>query len=284
MNLVRGLAPAAWLGVAGLLGFACQAEEERPPPQTCLGVQCFMHGNPGAKPGDGSGGSAGGSDGDGGEAPSVTLSGVVGHLLDDEFAYYELYEGEVDLRAESSDSGSERGVWRGSEPFTIRGVRQAPFTWLYGEPRVSSLGALPTLKLIRTDEPNSDGVVFLEEGNAFILVRESIIEQIFGVLSSPITLDSRKGQVVLQLLTASGAGASGIQVTAPKADVVIYAVNGSFSEIPEETDSTGLVLLANVDGDSWPGELVEVGFQGDRSTAFDVRVITGAVTYAQIAP
>lgn len=283
MSRTRGFG-SAWLG-AGVLVFACATNGERDDPVTCLGESCYMPGHVGSTPGDGNGdGNSGG--GEGGESGAVTLSGVVGLLSDDEFHDADLFVDAVDLRAESHDGSKASAVWTGSasDPFEIEGVKQSRATWVYGAPRGSGNDALPTLEPMRTDEPASNGVVKAED--PFVLARASVLDQIFDVLSTPITRDSSKAQLVLKLVTDDDPprGAEGVRVTAPKAEVVIYAVNGSFSEIPEETDSTGLVLLANVDASSWPGAIVDVSLEGDRSSAVDVRAITGAVTIVSVAP
>jgi hypothetical protein len=289
VNRRRALVFAAGLyAAAGGGSFGCAKEEERPPPETCLGANCgHPPGNVGSIPG--SGGSSGGTDNDGGEAgdpAGVTLTGTVALLLDDEFVRADPFPEPVDLRAESADGSNATGLWTGnvSDPFSIENVQHARATWVYGVPRGSGSDALPTLEPMRTDEPDADGVVESEE--PFVLARESVLEQIYGVLSTPIDIDPTKAQIVLKLYTDDDPprGAEGIRVTAPQAGVVIYAINGAFSEIPTETDSTGLVVLANAAGSSWPGALIDVSFSGEQMSAVEVRAITGAVTIASVVP
>jgi hypothetical protein len=277
-----------WMAAALVAWSACKASEERPRPRTslCGGPGCLPP-HIGSKPPPASGGSAGADGGEsGGEAGAgseVTLSGVVA-LLSEDWETADLFPDAVDLRAESPRATSVVGVWSGSvsDPFLIEGVLSAPAVWVHGRPRGGS-DALPTLEPMRSEDPDGDGLVVSDQ--PFVLVRSSVIDEIFSLASSPVLPDEAKAQVVLRLVSGGAQnGLAGVEVTAPQAEFVMYGVNGTFSDIPDETDASGLVMLGNVTASPWPGRSLSVSFSGARSSSVELPVITGSVTFVPVTP
>jgi hypothetical protein len=259
---------------AALVGWsACAEKQDRPPPYTsqCDGVGCLP-------PHVGNAGEAG-------EGSEVTLSGVVGLLADDQFDVADTFPETVDLRAESPRAASVVGVWTGSvsDPFLIEGVLSAPAIWVHGKPRAGGSDALPTLEPMRTNNPDENGIVYSE--SPFVLVRASVIDEVFTLASTPVLPDATRAHVVLQLVSGSAQnGLAGVTVTAPQAELVMYGVNGTFSDIPEETDGSGLVVLGNIPASTWPGRTLAISFSGSRTSSVELPVMTGSVTIVPIEP
>lgn len=266
----------------------CSDDEERARPDTSTCTRnCYTPPVGWMMPsgGDGGTGGGGGTAGLGGREEGVTLTGLVGLLSDDDFELADPFGESVELRAPAANGVSVTGLWNGnvSEPFVLEDVKSEPLLWVHGEPQTSGNDALPTLEPMATDMPDEDGVV--NSDVPFVLVRASVIDQIFSVLASPIERDQSQGQVVLQVVGGTPpTGLAGVTVSAPAAGLVIYAINSSFSEIPTETDSSGLVVLANVPSSAWPGTLVDVAFTGAAVSATELRVVNRSVTLVTVEP
>jgi hypothetical protein len=278
----RTLAGAAF---ASLVGAAALAACEQPPerdPVICVG-RCGFPGEEGG--GIPQGGRSGGDGNEGGEAGAsdgVMLTSQVLLLNDLDFRNGGPFTDSAEIRVEKAGGGAVTGTWNGSDPFRIANVLEGRAVWALGTPTAAlNNDALPTLEPVRTDNPNSEGLV---EADPFALVRASTMQNIYDLLTLPITLDSSRAQVVLRVVNGSGVGLPGVRVTAPSAEVVIYAASGAFSEAETQTDATGLVVLANAPASPWPGSLASVSFAGAETGAAELRVIAGAVTLVSVRP
>jgi hypothetical protein len=261
---------------------ACNEPTEREP-VVCVG-RCGFPGDEGSGlPQGGRGG--GGDDNEGGEAgdsDGVTLTSNVLLLNDLDFRNGGPFTDSAEIRIQKAGGGTVTGSWNGNEPFRIQNVQEGRAVWALGTPAAAlNHDALPTLEPVRTDNPNSEGVV---EADPFALVRASTMENIYDLLTLPITLDSARAQVVLRVVNGAGVGIPGVRVTAPSAGVVIYAASGAFSDAETQTDVTGLVVLANAPAGAWPGSLLSVSFAGTETGAAELRAIAGAVTVVSVRP
>jgi hypothetical protein len=280
----RTLAPltlAFAVGGAVLLA-GCNEPTEREP-VVCVGKCGFPGDEGGGLPQGGRGGDGDGNQGgEAGESDGVTLTSQVLLLNDLDFRNGGPFTESAEIRIQKAGGGAVTGTWNGSEPFRIQNVLEGRAVWALGTP-VAALNqdALPTLEPVRTDNPNSEGVV---EADPFALVRASTMETIYDLLTVPITLDPSRAQVVLRVVNESGAGIAGVRVTAPSAGVVIYAASGAFSDAETQTDLTGLVVLANAPAGAWPGSLLSVSFAGAETGAAELRAIAGAVTVVSVRP
>jgi hypothetical protein len=267
----RSLLPFLALG----FGASCGEQVEKPPPVTCSGRGCGgpIHRPPvtHVPPGDGEGG-AGGSPSGGDEA--VRLLGDV-LLLDDipALAASRFVE-PAELRIEGR-SGDVTGRYLGTDPFSLDGVASAQTTWAQVTPGPGD--ALLTLSPVDTSRPNDAG----EVETSLTVVRESELDRAFSVISSPVSRNPGAAQLVL-VVQRGGRGASGASVIARAAEAVIYVDNGGFSDIVTTTDGSGIVVLANVPADSWPGSGVTVTLTGTVTGIWDLRVVRGGVTFAGI--
>jgi hypothetical protein len=158
-------------------------------------------------------------------------------------------------------------------------VKRSDVVWLLATP--PDLGpALPTLGPLDTTQPNTEGVVTAD----LVVIGRDIIDTILGLLTVPTERDASRGMILLRVTDERGAPLEGVTAIAPNAEVVVYGDGGTFSDASTETDSSGLVLLANVPAGSWPGSLVGVTFAGALEGGIDVRSVTGAVTFERVAP
>jgi hypothetical protein len=263
------------LAATALLGailFACGERAEKPRPYTCAGkcspTDPIVVGQPGPPGGTGGTGGGGGGGAPGEDGP-VRLVGEVRSL--DSLVPFAgtVYRDPVELLVEGED-GDVRGSWTGADTtFSLDGVRRAGVVWARATPL--RLDALPTLQPLDTRFSDDLGVV----SRPLTVVRTVPIDLAFNVLTLPIERDENLAQVVL-VATNDSVPAEGIQVRATGV-VVIYAENGGFSDTVTSTDRTGIVLLANV-----PGSGVTVELSGAVVGRWDVRLLPGGVTVAQV--
>jgi len=230
----------------------------------------------------------GGSGGGGGEAASgsgatdgeaVTLTGQVLLLDDVDFDSGPLFPDPTAIRVEGQSGASVVGSWDGVEPFSIDDVAGGPEVWLLSTPPMNGF-ALPTLVPLDTTMPNMAGVVTANVP----VVSQDVIDTVLSLLSVPVFRNEEAAQIVLLIEDSDGAPLAGVTVTARAAEVVAYGASGSFSDIATETDSSGLVLVANVPATTWPGSLVGVTLSGTLDRGADVRVVSGGVTRGEIGP
>lgn len=271
------------LGVAALLVLvalapACSQPAERTP-ATCEGCGAFTGGVGVPGSGGSSAGSGGGKAGAAGAASAVRLTGNV--ILLDDFALKTgpSFDDPAELRAQKQGGGSVTGTYTGLEPFVLDDVLSDPLVWVSITPGPSSV-ALPTLVPVNTTRPAADGSVTQNLG----IVSSLLIDTILDILTVPVFRDPSKGILVLEVRESDGTPLSGVTVTAPTAETIVYGAGGTFTDDATETDNSGLVLLVNVPASAWPGTLIGVTFTGALEGGADVRSLTGAVTFEGITP
>jgi len=256
---------------------ACADPPDRTP-ATCVDCGFSVGSGVGIPSSGGSGGEgAGGSGATAGEA--VTLTGDV--LLLDDFAFESgpLFPELTAIRVEGESGASVVGSWNGVDPFLIENVQFGAEVWLLATPPPNGLG-LPTLGPLDTSEPNIEGVVTADVA----VVSQGVIDTIFALLTVPVMRNEEQAVVLLGITDSDGDPLAGVTVTAREAEVVVYGANGTFSDLPTATDSSGLLVLGNVPASNWPGSLVAVTFSGELEGGVNVPVVTGGVTYELIRP
>lgn len=267
------------------LALSCHSSSERPAPPTCVG-DCGLDPGLGAGMSPGGGGAEGEGEGgsDGGTSKGVLLTGTVLVLNDDvNFVVTGAYTGITDLKAEGADGRTVTGQWNGSEPFSLVNVLKAAPLWVLATPRnLTADDVLPVLEPVQTGKPDSQGTVTAD----LLLVHATSIEHLFDLASVPFTNDSTKAQIILRLVDKTSTGndpppLAGIGVSAT-AEATLYGASGGFSSVATVTDTTGVVMLANVGGGAYPGALVHVEFSGARTGGTNVRAVSGAVTLTTI--
>ncbi|HEX6273840.1 MAG TPA: hypothetical protein VFZ53_12415, partial [Polyangiaceae bacterium] len=251
----------------------CAQPSEKGPPITCSGRRCGpIHIPPvtHVPPGDGEGGAGGSSS----EDEAVRLLGDVVLLDDIPGLTASRFVESADVRVEGM-SGDVTGRYLGADAFAIDGVARGQTTWAQVGPAPGD--ALLTLQPVDTSRPNDAD----EVETTLTVVRESELARAFSVIASPVTQNPGAAQLVL-VVHKENRGASGVGVIARAAEAVIYVDNGSFSDIVETTDESGIVVLANVPADTWPGSGVTVTLVGTVNGIWDLRVVRGGVTFAGI--
>lgn len=266
-SVTRG---AAALFLSGVALAACGQQGKKPDPITCAG-RCAPS-TPGTvghvggpAPDAGAGGESGGDD------SPVRLEGEV-RILNDITALASSTFTDTAAIIVEGDPTAVLGQWNGIDTFSIDGVKNAPAVWAQVTP--SGGDALRTLAPIDTHLPNPSGVV----STVLTVVRASELDAAYGVLSMPLSRDSSKAQAILAV-----SGGAGIRVLAPGAEAVVYAQNGTFSDDATSTDTSGLVLVANIPSVPWPGSTVSVTLtDGTTTSRWDVKVVTDGVTLAGV--
>jgi hypothetical protein len=259
--------------VALAAGASCSEQAEKPPPVTCSGRRCGpIHIPPvtHVPPGDGEGGAGGSPSSD----DAVRLLGDVVLLDDIAGLTASDFVEPADLRVEGR-SGDVTGRYLGTDGFDLDGVASTRTTWAEVAPGPGD--ALLTLQPVDTSRPNDAN----EVRTTLTVVRESELDRAFSVISSPLARNPGAAQLVL-VVQKGDRGASGVGVLARAAEAVIYVDNGGFSDIVTTTDGSGIVVLANVPADSWPGSGVTVTLTGAVTGIWDLRVVRGGVTFAGI--
>ena len=255
------------------LFLACEEQKEEPPPITCQG-RCGLVEPPvigGAPtPGDdaGAGGDSGGTD------EPVRLTGDVLFLHDLSGLGASVLSEPAELLVEGS-MRDVMGRFNGIDPFSLDGVQRATTTWALATPGPG--GALATLQPVNTSQPNDDGVV----DTSLTVMSESEIDTAYAVISMPIARDVTRAQAVL-VVRKDKRPVADVRVTTGSTETVIYADSGGFSDTVTATDPTGIVLLANLSASAWPGSGVTVTLTGAVVGRWDLRVVSGAVTFAGV--
>ena len=252
----------------------CTPQAEKPDPITCRG-RCAPINPPiiGHVSGPGGGGS-GGAGGDSGSDEAVRLLGTVVLLNDITALAASPLTEPADLLVEGR-SGDVNGRYDGNDLFSLDGVQRAPTTWAQVTPGPGD--TLRTLQPIDTSRPNEAD----ELSTTLTVVRASELDRAFSVISLPVVPNPSAGQAVL-VVQKDGKPAAGVRVFAPAAEVVIYVDNGGFSDTVTATDGSGIVVLANVPATSWPGTGVPVTLSEAVKGRWDVRVVSGGVTFGGI--
>jgi hypothetical protein len=249
-----------------------------PDPAVCEG-DCGSGALVGSGFGNGGSGGSGGSSGNGSSSP-VELSGTVLRLNDlgfnaAGFSQAEPYRDPAKVTLEGASSTTVSVDYNGFDPFLLSGVRRGPEVWALVEPNDASADAMPTLQPVFTADAPSSAALELD----LAVLRATTLDAAYSVLTNPVVREPSRAHAVLLFLDANEPIA-GVTVSAPNAERVIYAADGTYTDDEIETDETGLVLLSNVPAGSWPGGALQVTVSGAAVGSFATRVVADAVTVA----
>lgn len=269
-------------GAGALL--CCREDPEHPPlaPPCPPGDSCIdprpnpVPGRGGSDAGIGEGG-AGGHDseaGAGGAAEPRELTGTVRELVDDRFRASSAFSSRATIELEGRNGGLIRATYNGSSPFRLSGFHEEDPLWVRVTPDANR-GVLPTLHPILLEDVGTEAI-------QFGLVRAETIDLIFAVSQDPEGPLEGHAQVVLWFRSGSGQGRPGVTVSLPEADFASYARGGTWSSVEAETDTTGLVLLANVSAPRFPGSTERIALGGTASGYIQVRVAADSVSLVEI--
>ncbi len=200
---------------------------------------------------------------------SVSLAGSVSLLASDDFVTAQPFSGTADITAEAPGGGDASATYNG-QGFSIDGVRVGPSVWFSVTPTSNTGDALPTLEPWDT---TSTGPVALR------LVRSSVIDQIFNVVTVPPQRDATRGQVVLHFVDASGNALGGVGITQSPGTGVIYDAGGTWSDTAAGTGATGFAIVVN----AVPGYRQRIDLDtGSKLVYIQVQVAPGSVTLTDV--
>jgi hypothetical protein len=187
----------------------------------------------------------------------------------DDFEITAPYASGATLKGERIGGGSSDATWTGSGTVTLDRLVSGAFVLL--SPTDSTQDALPTVLRL----PGSVEAEPVE----LPLVRATVLDGIFALPTVPIEPISGRAQVVFQLGDSeTHQPLAGATLTAPGAEVVLYADGGTWSDATTETDPTGLVLIANAPAAAWPGRLATLTVSGSVLGSVPYRAVADAVS------
>lgn len=261
----------ALLAVGALTG-ACSDDDDRPPVRpACTGDDCGGPAAPGT-PGSGGTTGAGGTDsgGAGGE-DRVTLAGSIVQYTETQFVQVTGFAGPGTLEVHG-DAGllTEGSFTQGS--FTLPEIDATPVVWALARPDSEAIhfptwSALPATASTQLTVP---------------LLPRSLVEEVMNALAVPAIPAQGTAQVLLRILDANQAPVEGVVVAAPAAQLVLYAAQGTWSDVENQTDLTGLVLLGNVAASAPPGNDLQLTLSGAASGSALVRVANDTATVVDL--
>lgn len=199
----------------------------------------------------------------------VSLGGSVYLLSSDDFATAQAFTGTAQIRAEAAGGGDTSASYNG-QSFSIDDVLVGPSVWFSVTPTSNTGDALPTVEPWDT---TSAGSVALR------LVRGSVIDQIFNVVTVPPQRDATRGQVVLHFVDSSGNGLPGVGITQSPGDSVIYDAGGTWTDTAAGTGAAGFAVVVN----AVPGFRQRIDLDtGSKLVYIEVQVAAGAVTLTDV--
>lgn len=234
------LRAALWASFAfvagGAIAFGCQKVDERP---AYIDTQCEA----GAKCGEPSpvGVGNGGSSGGGGDAEAdasggVEISGSVIAISSDDLTSAIPFFDPASIEVESPSGAIVSGAYDG-DSFLVSGALQSTGTWATVRPTFPG-DALPTLQPVDTTIPS---------GLQLLVLQRSVLELIYGVLTTPTAPADGSAQLVLTFLNAAtGQPLQGVSVFHDAAEVIAYDAGGSYTEEVTQTGPRGIALVVNV--------------------------------------
>ncbi len=199
----------------------------------------------------------------------VSLSGSVDLLSSDDFVTAQPFTGNADIVAEAPGGGDAKASYNG-QSFSITDALLGPSVWFSITPTSNVGDALPTLEPWDT---TTTGPAVLR------LVRASVIDQIYSVVTLPPQRDSTRGQVVLHFVDQNGNASSGVAVTQSPGDSVIYDGAGTWTDVATSTGTAGFAIVVNC----VPGfrQRIDLG-TGSKLVYIEVQVAAGSVTLTDV--
>jgi hypothetical protein len=227
-------------------------------------------------------GSAGSSSTPLSDAASGTLTGQVLLLNDDSFVRATLFAGGAVVSADGASGTPVSGVWDGADPYQLTGVAATATNWVSVKPNLVGGDPLTTYWAVPTNAVESVDLA---------LVSTATLDGIFNAVSA--IRSQNLGQIVLFLRSAgTGLALPGLHVTLPQPGYLAAyksTPGWTLDDGAVSTDSSGLVLLGNVDLANAGGTQLVTVVRPAIATSpalsagkFAVKVVQGAVTVVTV--
>ncbi len=199
----------------------------------------------------------------------VSLTGSVALLGSDDFTTSQPFTGTADIKAEAPGGGETSAVYNG-QSFSMSGVLAGASVWFSVTPTSNTGDALPTLQPWDTTSTGPAGLR---------LVRASVIDQIFSVVTLPPQRDPTRGQLVLHFVDPTGKPLAGVSVTQSPGTGVIYDAAGSWTDAATATGVAGFAIVVNAS----PGYRQRIDLDtGSNLVYIEVQAAAGSVTLTDV--
>jgi hypothetical protein len=158
-----------------------------------------------------------------------------------------------------------------SSSFTLDGVRYGKSLWFTAAPQ-GTTELLPALAALDTTTTTSVVVP---------VIPESALQAVGWVLTTPVTLDSDRAQVVLRFVDEAGMPLPDVTVSTTGAENIAYDAGSTYDDTWGATSNLGLAFLLNVDASATPSAKLVV-LSGAVSAQFAVWVQAGSATALEL--
>lgn len=251
---------------------ACSSDRDRPPVQAACGAGtgCTPVNSTGNGP-QGSAGAAGASANP--DAQAGTLAGTVVAYAGDDFTITQPFPQAATVRGYGPAGTRVTAAWTGSGEFLLSGLEPTNENWISVVPGQQVADFLTTYHPVVTEGVGRRDLA---------LVRGSVLDQVFSVLTLPIERVPTRGHAALFFKDASNQPLAGVRVQQAQAETIAYADAAWTDDTLARTSAQGLVLIGNIVADADPGSLRVVNVTGSITGAFEIRVAQNAVTVAEI--
>jgi hypothetical protein len=201
----------------------------------------------------------------------VTLTGSIVQFTETQFVQVTGFTGPGVLEVYGAAGLLTEGTFsQGS--FALPEIEAAPFVWALARPDSEAIhyptwSALPATASTQLNVP---------------LLPRALVEEVMNSLAVPAVPAQGTAQVLLRLFDQNQAPLAGATVAAPAAQLVMYAAQGTWSDVENATDLTGLVLLGNVAAGNLPGNELQLTLGGAASGSALVRVANDTATVVDL--
>ncbi|MEZ4223780.1 MAG: hypothetical protein R3B13_22720 [Polyangiaceae bacterium] len=261
-------------GCAGVLCVALFGCQEQPERAQNLGNCPADNPNCAGLPPVGGGGGSGSKDGgiaDGQAGQVGALTGTVIGVASDDFTTGAAFVETATIQADAPGTPTVSTKYDGSS-YTFD-VPIAPTVWLGVVPEVGS-AFLPTLQAVDTASFASANLLVL---------RASVIEEIYALLTVPETILPDRAHVVVRFLDAAKLTPLPGVSASHQGEVVSYDAGGTWSDTTGETGAAGYAVIVNAKAQSFTAkQKVSFVFPGVQGSV-ELAMRAGAVTLADVA-
>lgn len=212
--------------------------------------------------------------GDAATDAATSLSGTVVVLQDQTFSVALPFQEPAQIVAEGLNGTHVTANYDGNNPFQVSGVRPASSVWMTVTPTSSVSDALPTLQPVDTTRSST---LQLD------LVRSSVLDAIYQVLTQPVQRQAGAAQIVLRFEdSGSLAPVANVEVTQHPGGTLIYDSGATWSDAATGTGQLGMAIVANAPPGVSDVVQFQVGTTSSTPQQVTLQAAVGTVTYASV--